>query len=871
MNYTPDDRQYLLRTVLGEAAQQPGDGQAAVAHVILNRMNKRGANDVRSIVTAKSQFEPWGSPEGRKRMMSYKAGDPAYDQASQIVDGVLSGQIADPTGGADHFLNAEIVRQRRGGSLPSWANDMWDSRQQIGDHTFLGGSGSNTLQGGEGDGWTEEADPAILEKLNGGSVSGESEGWVEETDPAILAQLIAPKVPDGMVFIPGKDGREGYYLDTKAEAELNAREGGLGNHMMGLAGQAIEGVPFAGEYLDEASGVIDEALGGTPGLVEARVRAGNEQFEKDHPYQSIAANLTGGIAATAPVAMAALPSLAARAPASMAGKVAFGAGAGFVGGGVEGAVSGYGEGTNETERRERALNRGLVGAGIGAPLGAIAPVLAKGAENLIGYISNKADKATAKGLGVSPESAEVVGRMLTNDDPTAAAARIAQAGDGAMLADAGPATAGLLDATIQQAGPAGRIARDAIDSRSKAAGREVRSALDQFLGKPRGIKAAGKDIAERSKAIRKRAYDAAYNTPINYASPEGAAVEEVLSRIPARQMTAAITDANEEMVSLGLKNQQIMAKIADDGTVAFVEMPNVRQLDALKQALDRAGSVEDIFGRPTQESIRPRRMARQLRKAIGDAAVTDKGVKTYDRAVSLGGQKIAEDKALETGRRILQPNFTREDVADALEGASTAELRQAKIGLRRQVDEVMVNVKRSIGDANMDAREGVKAMKELSSPAVREKIATVMGAKDAKKLTARIDRAAKAFELQARTADNSKTFARGEFKGMIAEITEPGAIGKLMEGSPMQAGRAIIQSMTKMDPKARREVEERIAGEIAKVLTQRRGAEAQAAAKSLITTLERQPATQALAKRVAGIAGVATVSGGYSSGSALAN
>lgn len=188
MNYTPADRQYLLRTVLGEAARQPGDGQAAVAHVILNRMKKRGANDVRSIVTAKSQFEPWSSPEGRQRMMSYKAGDPAYDQASQIVDGVLSGQIADPTGGADHFLNAEIVRQRRGGSLPSWANDMWDTRQQIGDHTFLGGQAQATMQGGEGD-WVEVTDPAILEKLNGGPVSQETDNWTEVTDPAILAQL----------------------------------------------------------------------------------------------------------------------------------------------------------------------------------------------------------------------------------------------------------------------------------------------------------------------------------------------------------------------------------------------------------------------------------------------------------------------------------------------------------------------------------------------------------------------------------------------------------------------------------------------------------------------------------------------------------
>ena len=904
MSFTQADRQYLIRTVLGEAANQSPDGQAGVAHVILNRMKKRGAPDVRSIVLAKNQFEPWNDPNARARMLAYREDDPKYQKAAQIVDGVLSGSVPDPTGGADHFLNEKIVRQRRKGSLPRWANEMWDTRQKIGDHTFLGGKPIQTAQAGGN--WVEVTDPGILEQLNASGVSEESDGWTEVTDPAILEQLngneapapAAPappetsgaNIPDGMVFIPGKDGREGYYLDTKAEAELNAREGGVGNHLMGLAGQAQKGVPFLGEYLDEASGAVDEALGGTPGLVEARVRAANDQFEKDHRYQSIGANLAGGLAVAAPLAVGLAPSVAAKAPVSMVGKVAAGAGVGVTGGAAEGIVSGYGSGETEEERRENAINRGLTGAAMGGFLGAAAPVAAKGAENLIGYIRGKADKATAASLGVSPEATDVVRRMVDNDGGEAAISKIASAGDGAMIADAGPATAGLLDATIQSAGPAGRIARDAITDRSAAAGREIRSSLDQFLGKPRGIKAAGRDIAKGSAAARSRAYEAAYNTPINYASKEGRAVEEVLSRIPARQMQAAITDANEEMVSLGLQNQQIMAKLADDGTVQFVEMPNVRQLDALKQALDRAGSVEDIFGRPKQEAIRPRRLARQLRNAIADAAVSykdtnelgqkllsgpgvspQKGVRTYERALKLGGQKIAEDKALETGRRILQPQFTREDVADALDDATHAELRQARTGLRRQIDEVMVNVKRAIGDANMDAREGVKAMKELSSPAVREKIAVVMGAKDAKKLTARIDRASKAFELAARTADNSKTFARGEFKNMVSDITEPGAIGKLLEGSPVQSSRAIVQAMTKMDPKTRQATEERIAGEIATLLTTKRGRNAEEAVRKMVALLERGPATKALAKSISQKVGALTVSGGYTAGSALAN
>ena len=42
-------------------------------------------------------------------------------KAARITDGVLDGDIPDPTSGATHFLNEAIVRLRRGGSLPRWA------------------------------------------------------------------------------------------------------------------------------------------------------------------------------------------------------------------------------------------------------------------------------------------------------------------------------------------------------------------------------------------------------------------------------------------------------------------------------------------------------------------------------------------------------------------------------------------------------------------------------------------------------------------------------------------------------------------------------------------------------------------------------
>jgi spore germination cell wall hydrolase CwlJ-like protein len=44
--------------------------------------------------------------------------DPRYQNAAQIADALLSGQMPDPTAGATHFLNPTVVWQGRGGSLP---------------------------------------------------------------------------------------------------------------------------------------------------------------------------------------------------------------------------------------------------------------------------------------------------------------------------------------------------------------------------------------------------------------------------------------------------------------------------------------------------------------------------------------------------------------------------------------------------------------------------------------------------------------------------------------------------------------------------------------------------------------------------------
>ena len=140
-DYDPEERDYLIRTMVFEASGEPEEGKAAVAHVILNRkkLGKWGDN-IKEVVTRPWQFEPWMTR--RTEIENLSKDDPRYRKAARIADDVLSGQEPDPTAGATHFLNPTIVRNRRGGSLPPWAKG---DGQAIGRHTFYSPDGSRAV------------------------------------------------------------------------------------------------------------------------------------------------------------------------------------------------------------------------------------------------------------------------------------------------------------------------------------------------------------------------------------------------------------------------------------------------------------------------------------------------------------------------------------------------------------------------------------------------------------------------------------------------------------------------------------------------------------------------------------------------------
>jgi hypothetical protein len=154
----PHDRDMLIKTVYGEASNQPPLGQVGVVHAILNRVAAGGysggaPNTIANVVTAPAagenpahgfkEFSPWnapGVPESNPIAQHLSPNDRnpllanAYRSIGDLVDKAYAGLIPDPTGGATHYYGFMKVP-------PKWAAPLAaQNRVKIGDQTFVGGS-----------------------------------------------------------------------------------------------------------------------------------------------------------------------------------------------------------------------------------------------------------------------------------------------------------------------------------------------------------------------------------------------------------------------------------------------------------------------------------------------------------------------------------------------------------------------------------------------------------------------------------------------------------------------------------------------------------------------------------------------------------
>jgi hypothetical protein len=636
------------------------------------------------------------------------------------------------------------------------------------------------------------------------------------TEPAKIDELMQGATP---VEITQRD----FDQERIAQAPVGAR-----------AASVAQGLPFVGSY-------VDEAFGGGRG---DNIRQLQGAMQRENPIETGALNLAGGVVGSIPMAMAAAPAVAAAAPTSTAGLAMSGLALGSATGAAEGLVYGAGD-QSGAGRAANAATGGFTGGVVGGALGVAAPYAARGISNVIQRLKSSDLQVIARELDVSPQAAATIRDTLRNGSEADAMAALQRAGPNAMLADAGRASSDLLDAAAQSGGNASQITQRAMQERTQAATATITGALDKTLGAPQGERALIDAVRTGTAPARSAAYNAAYAAPIDYASAEGRKLESLMPRIPA----AAWRRASQLMELDGDKSLQQLFTIADNGSVSVQTMPDVRQLDYITRALNDVAAEADGAGKlggTTDLGRATGNLSKSVRQTVRGA------VPEYGTALDTAADAISERNAIETGYTLLRSGTRTDDVRAAIGNTtSAAERNAAKQGVRAYLDDTMGNVTRTLSDPDTSTREGIRALRDMSSRSNQTKLRILLGQDAADELLGEVDQAATAFELRAAIAENSKTARRQSIQIGVNTAADGGVLRTLASGEPVSSAKLLVQALTGETAEA---VELRRMGiyeDIAKALTGVRGSQAQAALARINSAMNGQPMSEASARMVA--------------------
>lgn len=255
---TDADKQAIVKTVYGEAANQPAVGQQAVAAVIRNRANQAGLTP-EQITQQRNQFEPWNTEAGRARMNSIP--EQRFAQIAGTVAPVIE-QGLDPTGGATHFY-APKAQAALGRPAPRWDNGTGND---IADHRFF------SLGYGQGGGTPAPSPQAII-------ASAPQEGVAPvQTAQAPAGPPVQPVPGDDPVRLR-QDAQ--FYAQTNPEAarQLNARAD---------AAERSGGVQTAQAAPPPGAPVPDAQNQPAPGAAEAQFTIpGKATLPPNDPYPQV--------------------------------------------------------------------------------------------------------------------------------------------------------------------------------------------------------------------------------------------------------------------------------------------------------------------------------------------------------------------------------------------------------------------------------------------------------------------------------------------------------------------------------------------------------------------------------------------------------
>jgi len=125
-----DEIYFLVFTVVQEAGGEPFEGKLGIAYVVMNR----GGSIIDTVLRG-YQFSCWNT-ESPTRLNIDTIPNEVLMESCKAASAAFFKLVPDPTKGATHYLNEEITKRIRGGTLPGWFDEK-KVTARIGRHTFL--------------------------------------------------------------------------------------------------------------------------------------------------------------------------------------------------------------------------------------------------------------------------------------------------------------------------------------------------------------------------------------------------------------------------------------------------------------------------------------------------------------------------------------------------------------------------------------------------------------------------------------------------------------------------------------------------------------------------------------------------------------
>lgn len=390
---SPAERDLLARTILGEAALEPDEGKAAVVYSVLNRKNQGGyGNSIEEILNKPKQYESWNTKG--KQLMGFAQDDPSYKKAMTIVNDIADGKLEDPTGGATHFANVDIVKQRNNKSAMKWINGMSDQKA-IGNHTF-----------GKADAGRD--DPLLTKYMGVENSPGADTG----DDPLLAKYAVAEPEP---VKLKGKTA----FLGTDVSG-LNEDDSALGFVKRAGVG-ALRGLK---DVADTGATGLSYLINNDEehGKVKDRIKAERDTYDEEYG-KGIGSNIgrvVGQTAGTAPLipakaiqavnwAARALPTISAtgaKVAAPLFNRLRASAGTGALGGAIVGGATS----AQNDESFASNVGKGALTGAVAGPVLTLAGSAAKAlGSKAIGSISHTTSELAkrAEELGIPLKASQV--------------------------------------------------------------------------------------------------------------------------------------------------------------------------------------------------------------------------------------------------------------------------------------------------------------------------------------------------------------------------------------------------------------------------------------------------------------------------------